>query len=241
MSVYLILGVNLIAALAAFSTSLTGFGYGLVGCPLLLLLLPPKLVVPAVLLSSMLLSAILIAGAYRDFNFRRIGLLLLGGLPGGVLGVQVLANLADDTMTRVIGGITVVAAAGLWARPQRPVSREGGIGVLVGGLSGICGGASGLSGPPVVLFGLNQNWHHRQLRADLIAYFAVLHASILLFYRDQSLLAADTLRLGLWMLPGLLLGFLCASGIKSRVSHSRFRTLSLAIVTFGGLTALLWS
>ena len=241
MALQLIIGVNVIAALATFSTSLTGFGYALVGCPLLLLLLPAKVVVPAILLSSMLLSAILIVGAYREFNLRRIGTFLLGALPGSVLGVQVLASSTDETMTRVIGSITVVAAVGLWAKPRRPLAREGTFAALAGGLSGILGGASALSGPPVVLYGLNQNWDHRLLRADMIGYFSILHASILVMFGHQDLLLDETLELAVWMLPGIVIGYGAAQAISGRINQSRFRTLSLGIVTFGGLVALCWS
>jgi len=237
----LIVGVNAVAALASFSTSLTGFGYALVSCPLLLLLLPPKLVVPATLLSSMALSAILIAGSFRDFDYRRVGIFLLGGLPGAVLGVHALASLADSTMTRVIGAITVAAAVSLWVKPRRPLGREGLFGGLAGCLSGILGGASGLSGPPVVLFGLKQQWDHRQLRADLICYFALLHGAVLLMFRDRALLQGQTVELGLWMLPGLLVGYLLALALRKRVSQGRFRALSLGIVTFGGFAVLVWS
>ena len=42
---------NLVIGVAAFMSSLTGFGYALVATPFLVLLFPPQLVVPVVLIS----------------------------------------------------------------------------------------------------------------------------------------------------------------------------------------------
>ena len=60
-------------------------------------------------------------------------------------------------------------------------------------------------------------------------------------FRDRALLQGQTVELGLWMLPGLLVGYLLALALRKRVSQGRCRALSLGIVTFGGFAVLVWS
>ena len=153
-----ILLINAIVGIASCLTSLTGFGYALVSTPFLVLFLPPKIVVPVVLFSSLPLSAMLSWEAYRDMSLGRIGRWLVGAAVGGPPGVYGLASIQEEIMRQVIGGITLLAVLMLWLKPVRPFQRESLPACMAGCLSGVAGGASGMSGPPIILFGLNQEW-----------------------------------------------------------------------------------
>ena len=235
-----ILLINAIVGIASCLTSLTGFGYALVGTPFLVLFLSPKIVVPVVLFSSLPLSAMLAWEAYRDMSLGRIGSWLVGAIGGGAIGVYGLATYPEGTMKQVIGAFTLLAAVSLWLKPRKPFRREGLAGSLAGCLSGIIGGASGMSGPPIVLLGLKQGWDHRKFRADMIGYFTVLHTAIVIFFRKAGILSSETLTLGGWVLPGLLIGYGVGLRIKPRVSQAHFRILTFALVSVGGVLALVW-
>jgi uncharacterized membrane protein YfcA len=235
-----ILQINLIVGIASFITSLTGFGYALVSTPFLLLFLPPQMVVPLVLFSSLPLSGMLVWEAYKDISLRRIGGWLSGAVVGGGIGVYSLATFPEETMKQVIGVITLVAAVSIWLKPAQPFKREGLVGSMAGCLSGILGGASGMSGPPIVLFGLNQGWDYRGFRADMIGYFAVLHTGIVILFRNVGILNGETLALGGWALPGLAIGYGVGIRIKPQVSQGHFRILTFALVSLGGVLAIVW-
>lgn len=235
-----ILLINAIVGIASCLTSLTGFGYALVGTPFLVLFLPPKIAVPLVLFSSLPLSAMLTWEAYRDMSPGRIGGWLAGALGGCAIGVYGLANYPESIMKQVIGGFTLVGAVSLWLKPSKPFQREGLVGSLAGFLSGILGGASGMSGPPIVLLGLKQGWDYRKFRADMIGYFTLLHTSIVILFGNVGILSSETLILGVSALPGLSLGYLLGLVLKPRVSQVHFRILTIALVCFGGVLALLW-
>ena len=238
MDLHTILLINLIVVIASLVTCLSGFGYALVSTPFLVLLFPPQQVVPVVLLSSIPLSVLIVCDCYREISPGRIGRWLAGAAVGGPLGVYGLASIPEDTMRVVIGAITLVAALTLWLKPARPFRRETLPALGAGCLSGVLGGASGMSGPPVILLGLNQGWEYGGFRANLIGYFLVLHLALLLLFRNFGILDGETLALGGWALPGLLVGYAIGIRLKPRVSQAHFRALAFGLVGLGGVLAL---
>ena len=234
-----VLVVNLIIGAAAFVSSLSGFGYALVATPFLVLLLPPRTVVPIVMVSWLPLAALLVWEAHGRMEWRRIGRWGMGAVVGIPLGVYGLATTAPGPMRAVIGAITLLAALTLWLKPARPLRHEALAAPAAGLLSGIMGGATGMSGPPVILFGLNQGWKHPVLRANLIGYFAAKQLLVVLFLTGFGILNAGTLVLGMAALPGMALGYLGGIRLKDRVSYRHFRTLAFCLVGAGGLVALI--
>lgn len=229
---------NLIIGLAATISSLTGFGHALVATPFLVLLFPPQQAVPVVMISWVPLAALLVKESWGRMNYCRIGRWLVGSVLGIPLGVYGLAHIEEGTMRAAIGALTLIAALTLGLKPAHPLRREGLLAPLVGFASGVMGGASGMSGPPVILFGLNQGWDHRELRANLIGYFVAKHALVLLLLQKFGILDGKLLLLGAASLPGLFAGYLIGIRLEKRISQQHFRLLALALVGLGGLLAL---
>ena len=227
--------INLVVGGAAFVSSLSGFGYGLVGTPFLMLFFTPQQVVPLVLLSWSPLAVLLAWEARRQMVLRQIGLWLVGGLPAIFLGTYILTHVPTRPLSWAIGGFTVVVALLMGFKPSRPFKRENWGCVGAGLISGTTGGSSGISGPAVVLFGLNQGWDRRQIRANLIGYFLVLHTAILLLLGRADVVDAQVLMSGVWALPGMVLGYWGGLRLKDRVSQEQFRRLVLGLVIAGGL------
>ena len=230
--------MNLIIGLASLTSSLTGFGYALVATPFMVLLFPPRLVVPVVMLSWAPLAVLLVKESSQLMHYRRIGRWLAGALVGLPFGVYGLARFEAETMRLVIGGITLAAAFTLWLKPARPLAQERPLAVLTGLLSGAMGGATGMSGPPVILFGLNQGWERRELRANLIGYFAVKHAIALFLLQEFGILSREILILGVAVLPGMGIGYTGGMRLKERISGPQLRRLTFVLICLGGLLAM---
>ena len=229
-----VLLLNLIVGAAAVVSSLTGFGYALVATPFLVLLFPPRVVVPTVMVGFMPLAALLVWEARRQMQWRRIGLWLAGSLAGVPLGVYALAAADPDAMRMLIGAVTLLAALTLWLKPARPLRAEKLWAPAVGALSGAMGGATGMSGPPVVLFGLNQGWPAAALRANLIGYFAAKHLVNLGFMAGFGILNAGTLALGVAALPGMAAGYFGGIRLKAGLSDRHVRPLAFGLVLARG-------
>jgi len=231
--------MNLIIGAAAFVSSLTGFGYALVASPCMVLLFPPRTAVPVTMLSWVPLAAALTWEARRQMEWGRIGRWMLGAAVGIPLGVYGLATASEGIMRAAIGAASLLAAGTLWLKPSRPFRREGLLAPLAGAMSGLMGGATGMSGPPVILFGLNQGWQVAALRANLIGYFAAKNLLSLAFLAEFGVLAPGTVALGLAALPGMAVGYWAGMRLRERVSARRFRALALGLVAAAALLALL--
>lgn len=225
--------------MAAFFSSLTGFGYALLATPVLVLFLPPQIAVPVVLISWMPLSLLLARESYADMSWPRIGRWLLGAIPGMVLGAYGLTHIDEGLMRGTIGALTLLAALSVWLKPARPFARERMMAIVAGAVSGAMVGASGVSGPPVVLFGLNQGWDHRVLRACLIGYFTLLHASTILVLGSFGMVNYQTLEMAAGVMPGLFVGYLLGVRFKERIDGKHFRVLTLVLVSLAGIAAIM--
>ena len=230
---------NLAIGIAALISSITGFGYALLAIPMLVIFLAPQVVVPIVLMSYMPLSLLLAREALGDIAWSKIGQWLLGAIPGTVVGAYGLAYIDEGLMRGTIGILTIVAALSVWLRPASPFKRDRLIAATAGLVSGIMAGASGVSGPPVVLFGLNQGWDYRVLRACLIAYFAVLHALTIAVLGNFGVVNGLTLAMAVGVLPGMFIGYLIGIRLKEWIYSKHLRTLTLIVVSLAGLAAMI--
>tara|TARA_Y100000588_G_scaffold371473_1_gene442806 strand:- start:234 stop:977 length:744 start_codon:yes stop_codon:yes gene_type:complete len=235
-----LLAINAILGGAAFIASLSGFGYALVGIPFLVLLFPPDIAVPVIMISWLPLAALLTWEARSGLSGRQVGYWLIGGAGGLPLGVYALAHIDETTMQALIGALTLLAAMALWFKPGKPFKKELVPSLGAGLISGIMGGASGMSGPPVVLFGINQGWDKERFRANVVGYIAALNLLTLIMFRKYGMLDAPTLVLGVSALPGIILGYVGGMRCKDRLQQEQFRKLAFVLVAFGGIGALVW-
>ena len=233
-----IVALNAILAVAAFFSSLTGFGYALIATPFLVLIFPPAVAVPLVLATWVPLSVFLAIDVRRDMSPSRIGNLLLGSAFGVPVGVYLLTSLGVQPMQLAIGSFTLLAAGILIAGPIPRLPGGRALYIAGGMLSGVSGGATAMSGPPVVLLGLNQGWEPRSFRADLIGYFTVLHLAVLLLLRASGVFDSSVLSMGIASVPGVLVGYVIGIRVGKRLSRRRFRVAAIALVSLGGTMVL---
>ncbi|MBN2608084.1 MAG: sulfite exporter TauE/SafE family protein, partial [Candidatus Fermentibacteraceae bacterium] len=172
------LNIALIAAIllsGACLQGLTGFGYSLFSLPLLVLLMPVQQAVPMLSMTSIFLNVVVFIRARRNLDLRRIVPLLAAGVAGLPAGVWILKT-ADQSLLKIaIGGIVAVSSLMFISGFRIKVAREKPAMVPVGLLSGVLSGATTLSGPPVILFFVNQDVPKHQFRASLSAYFLLLN------------------------------------------------------------------
>jgi len=233
-----LIGLNVVFLLAGTIATLSGFGFALIAVPFAVTLLPPSEAIPSVLVAWMPLAVLLAARYRRQMSLPRLGWLFAGAVLGMTIGVKLLATVPSGVMRTAIGYVTLGLCAMLLLKPGRPVKHERGWQPLVGLLSGTLGGSCGIPGPPVVLFGLKQEWEWQSLRADLIGYFLILNTYQAVLCSGYSLLNSQTLTMGLTSLPGVLGGYVLGTRLSPHVSQQRFRRLAFTIVIAGALTAI---
>ena len=228
-----------VAALVAALAGASGFGFGLLATPLLLL---TGFSLPFAVTVNLLISlATRLSVAYRfraALDRRRVALLVGGSVPGLYLGAHTL-SVVDERAVRVAAGALVMASAALLALPLAPPRPRRWTAAVAGFLGGFLGTTTSLNGIPPVLLLARERVAQSTFFADL-ALYSVGSASI-----GVGLLAASGAlshravypAFVLW-LPGVLAGNFVGTNVGLRVPARPFRVLVLALAfAAGALTA----
>ncbi len=177
-------------------TGITAFGFALVAIPLLMLFFDPKAAVPIVTISSALTGIYLFFELRKRMQVKKIIPLIIGGIIGLPFGVYILVVLDKDILKISVGALISVFAVLLALGIKKEIKNEKNTSVLIGMVSGLLKGSTSLSGPPVVLFLINQDQEKEVFRANLTGYFMIMGT--------LAVIALDHRKTGEFNGPGIL-------------------------------------
>ena len=203
---------------AGLTMGLTGFGLALIASPLLVLILPPKIVVPVVTLHGVLTTVGVMVEARKWLDLRRMWPLMLAGGLAVPFGAYLLVTL-------LLGFRHEIRNEKLASGP-------------VGLLSGLLNGSTGMGGPPIVLFFANQGVEKQVFRANLAAYFFALKVVAIPSYLVGDLITPTVAAYSLLFLPALLVGMAAGIRLAGRVPEELFRRFTLLVVCAAGLLSI---
>lgn len=226
-------------------SGLTGFGFGLVTAPPLLLLFPPPVAVVLTKVLTLTTSWVILVDARRHIAWRAVLALLPSALCGLAAGVAVL-RLADVATIRLLASAVVLIATVLSWRDRRgpePSLHRGWVHqwwatVLAGFASGALSTSTGLSGPPVVFLLAMRGFGIHAFRGTLAAYFVLLDLIGLPAILAQHLVGRSTLPVLIALVPTALLGRLTGIVLARRVSVPLFRRITLVLLALSGATGI---
>ena len=233
----LLLG-GMVTFFAATVAGMTGFGYGLVSVPLLMVVLPPRVVVPAVTTHILLLSLLILLEVIKKVDVRRIWPLMLTGLFGLPLGIYVLLALSEGALRTITGVVIVLFALALLLGLNLEIKNEKLALAPVGIASGLLASGIAMAGPPVILFFSNQGMLKQVFRANLAAYFVFLNTLTIPAHAASGLITGEVVRFALLFLPTLVAGMVFGSFLSRRVPEVHFRRVVLVVVLCSGLLSI---
>ncbi len=224
---------------ACFLQGITGFGSALVAVPLLAMILDVKTAIPLVVLVAGTLNLVQLIQLWRHVRWDRIRPLLMGAIPGILLGVLFLKRV-DETSIRLVLGTVLIAytAYGLWIRPSPrgiPESWAYVFGFLAGGL----GGAFSIIGPPVVAYVSLQPWDKHEVKAMLQGFFFLAGSLVIGLYIFMGIANREVLFLYSLAIPVLFLGWWMGSVLYGKIPERLYRKGVLALLGCMGL-AMVW-
>ena len=228
-----IVGAATIVMAGAILQGSVGFGLGMLAAPLLLLIDPRF--VPAPLLTSALALTLLVAKRERRaIDFKGIGWILLGRLPGTFLGAVVLANAPQKTTNILVGVVVFVAVALIgsgWSVKRTPRVLLG-----AGTLSGFMGTTTSIGGPPIAA--LYHDAHGATLRGTMSTIFVAGLLITLTALAFVGRFGRPELYLALYLLPGSLIGYAISSRIAPVLDHGYTRVAVLGVSAVAGLSVI---
>lgn len=223
----------LAAALAGFTQGFAGFGSTLVTLPLLGLIMPVTVAVPASCLMAVGMNAILTWRLRAQADWRLVGRMLAWTLPGMAVGGLIL-GLAPPGLLKLALGLAILAISALsWRAPAvRPKGRS--FIWLAGFAAGVGGVCLGINGPQITAWAARQPFTRDGGKAFLVAFFLVAGFGNLGTQAVNGLVNMDTLRVFLTGAPGLTAGVLAGSRASGLFSEEAFRKCVLALLAVTG-------
>ena len=224
----------LVTLLAAFVQGVIGLGFAIFSVPILSLIDPRLAPVPQLFLSV----ALTFSMAYRErhaIQWRTLGWVLIGRIPGAFLGAWLLTIATARVLDLIIGG-SVLAGVAVFSTHIR-VRRNRFTEVVAGVASGAGGTISSIGGPPLAL--LYRDEKGETIRANLATIFAIgLVTSIGGRVWADRILGVEML-LAAAMLPALFAGLVLSGRYMHAIQGKALRISVLGVSAIAALALLL--
>ena len=232
--------VYLLAAfLGALVTGLAGFAFGLIASAIWLHVLTPAQSAPLIAAFAIVIQGVTLWKLRHAVDIRRLVPFLIGAVLGIPIGAEILQWAAPAQMRSTIGiGLVLFSIYSLF-RPKLP--KVGGSGLadgIVGAISGVVGGSTGLAGIPIVVWAAFRGWSKDEQRAVFQPVAVATFAMMLVWFGAVGTITADTARLFIIGLPGVLVGAWLGSRLYAKLDEMTFRTIVLVLLLLSGLSLL---
>ncbi|HEX6498520.1 MAG TPA: sulfite exporter TauE/SafE family protein [Micromonosporaceae bacterium] len=217
--------VFLVMYLAALTQTVTGFGFALVGVPLLAVVTDPRTAVVGSALVGIPLSVMTAARDRSHVRWRPAALLLGTAILTIPLGVLILRDLNPRLLTLGIAVVVIGCTLIVWRSPRLP----GNPGAVAGAglLAGVLGAATNMNGPPLVATLRSLDWPPRPFRATLAAVFTGTGVVNLLGFTVAGQVTRTVLLVTAVSLPAMAAGWLTGDKVFSRIDSSKYRWVVL--------------
>jgi uncharacterized membrane protein YfcA len=240
--VWVWIGVFGVVAIAAAAQAVSGFGFALIGTPLVAVLVGPKEAVVGLTMIGLVLVAQLSLRGRGHVDRPTVGVVTAAAIVAMPLGLVVLV-LADDRVLTVVIAIAVIAfSLLLWRGARVPAGR--GTDATAGFTAGILSTSTGTSGPPIVIALSAKQLEPAVFRATISAIFLVQGAAALVAFAIGGQITRDAVAVALAGLPGVVVGSLVGERGFRRLDTPMFRRVVLGMLFLSGVVALfgaLWS
>ena len=210
-----------------------GIGFGLLAAPLLYLIDPAYVPVPALILGFSL-SLLLVINQRKQLCWRRVLPAIAARFPGCWCGALLLVVAPSYLLSIMFGCVLLVAV--LLSLYTCKISINPATLSIGGFFSGLIGTVTSVGGPPIAL--IYQSVDRVTARNELAAFFLIGTPVSILFLALQGRVDMSSLLLSLKMLPGVLLGFGVARLCDNRISTSSTKPVLLLISSASAIMIL---
>jgi uncharacterized membrane protein YfcA len=210
-----------------------GIGLGMLSSPVLALV-DTDFIPVAIIISVIPLSGSVAWSEREHIDRRGAGLLLIGRVPGVIIGALVVASFSDTLLGLLVAG-SVIAAVVVSVVGRKFVA-GGATLLLAGGASGFMATTTGVGGPPVAL--TYQHDTPETMRATISAFFTIGAVMSLIGLVLAGEVSRRPLELTAVLAPSVLLGIVTARRIKHRLNADIVRPAVL-LLCLTSATALL--
>ena len=224
---------------AAFVNGALGYGFSSLTVPVALLFYTNRILNPALVLIEVFINlyVLFINRESIPAVWKRIYPILIGLLPGILLGSYLLASLHPGWIKfvtyTILLPLILVQAAGI----RRPIQSERLIGLPFGTGLGFLYSVTTVSGPPLAILFNNQGLVKQEFRAGLGLIRVAESTMTAIVYYHLGLFAAESQSIFLMIIPGVLVGIPLGAYLIRRLDAETFRRICMSfdawVVGFG--------
>jgi uncharacterized protein len=211
-----------------------GFGVNLLAAPFVALVIPEAL--PATLvLVAFPLAVSTVAREHHAVEWRALRWMVLGAVPGTLLGLAIVGQVDASELAVVVGTVTLVGVVLSVLSPPIPVTP--GSSLAAGFFSNVFGTASSVGGPPVALL-----FQHRQgpvARSTLGGFFATSAVMSLVGYVAIGTITGDQALFAATLAPFMVGGLWASRHLHPFVDSGWLRPMVLMLSAIAGTAAIL--
>jgi hypothetical protein len=230
-------GVFGAVALASAAQAVSGFGFALIGTPLVAVLAGPKAAVVGLTMIGLVLVAQLSLRGRGHVERRTVLVVTASAVVAMPLGLLVLTRADDRALTIAIAVAVIAFSLLLWRGARLPVGR--GTDVVAGFTAGVLSTSTGTSGPPIVIALSGRELAPAVFRATISAIFLVQGTASLVAFGLGEQITRDAVSVALAGLPGVIVGSIVGERGFRRLDTPTFRRIVLAMLFVSGVVALL--
>ena len=231
-----------IAAVLIAAISKGGFGSGaaFVSAPLLALVMPPAQAVGLLLPLLMLMDVTSLRTYWRQWDWRHSRLLMLGGIPGTVLGWLLFRAISADGVRLLVGAMAVGFVLFQWARRAgwlRPAaSRDAHTlqGLIWGTVTGFTSFVSHAGGPSATMYLLGAGLDKTRYQASTVIVFWWVNLIKLPPYIALGMFDGDSVKANLILAPVAVAGVFLGVRAHRVVPERLFFGLTYALLLVTG-------
>ena len=228
----------LIFLLGSFIQGLTGFGFALVSIPLLVMFMDIRTAVPLCMLSGLVITAYLSLQLKDHLDWKKILPLLIGCLPGILLGTIFLKNI-DESLFKILLGIMLITYSlyRLLLTPK-PRTIKRGWGLVAGFATGAISGAFSAGGPPTIIYTTLTGWNKNEIKSTMSIFFFLGGVATAIAHATSGLTTMAVLKLSAISLPPVFLGVWSGSLLFGRFKTEGYVKLVLIGLILMGVMML---
>ena len=228
---------------AALVQSATGIGFGLIACPVILIVVNAGSAIQIAILLSLLVALILAPPLYQHAPkplLTRMALGTIAGLPLGIIAFQSVDVAALKLGAGACVVITAVSVVNRLIRTRQPGAHSGNTvyDILTGVVSGAMSVSLAMPGPPAAARMAVLALSKEQIRSTSLVLFTFSYAAAFAVQWALVGVTPDTLSLTLSLTPAALIGLYLGRKAVAWISERTFLWIIAAILTATAFTML---
>jgi uncharacterized protein len=210
-----------------------GFGQNLVLVPVVALVVPEA--VPGALVAlGIPLTVIMAVREWHGVDWPGLGWIVLGRVPGTVVGVLIVALVSGDLLSTLAGSAVLAGVLLSVLAWHVRVNRE--TATSAGAAAGVLGTTAAIDGPPLAL--LYQRHPGHTIRATLACAFLIGAVMSFVALVSAGQVHGWQLLLALALAPALLIGLALSTFVTRLVGERSLRPAVLTMVAIAGAAAV---